>query len=63
MQQGHHAAATTDRKNGSYMIKNKIALVRGVSPGIMLSRLRRFVPPRLFERVFRKQFQLDEPSK
>ena len=34
-----------------------------VGEGIMLSRLRRFVPPRLFDRVFRRQFQLDEPSK
>ena len=34
-----------------------------VGEGIMLSRLRRFLPPRLFDRVFRKQFQLDEPSK
>ena len=33
-----------------------------VGDGIMLSRLRRFVPPRLFDRVFRKQFQLDEKS-
>ena len=34
MQQEHHAAATTDRKNGGYIIKNKVALVTGVSSGI-----------------------------
>jgi NAD(P)-dependent dehydrogenase (short-subunit alcohol dehydrogenase family) len=30
-----------------------------VGEGVMLSRLRRFVPPRMFDSVFRKQFQLD----
>jgi len=34
MQRKHHAAATTDRKNGGYIIKNKVALVTGVSSGI-----------------------------
>jgi NAD(P)-dependent dehydrogenase (short-subunit alcohol dehydrogenase family) len=34
-----------------------------VGEGIMLSRLRRYIPPRLFDRVLRKQFQLDKPSK
>src|SRR5207245_7059260 len=34
MQQEHHAAATSDRKNGGYIIKNKVALVTGVSSGI-----------------------------
>jgi len=31
-----------------------------VGEGVMLSRLRRFVPPRMFDSVFRRQFQLDE---
>jgi NAD(P)-dependent dehydrogenase (short-subunit alcohol dehydrogenase family) len=30
-----------------------------VGEGVMLNRLRRFVPPRMFDRVFRKQFRLD----
>jgi NAD(P)-dependent dehydrogenase (short-subunit alcohol dehydrogenase family) len=34
-----------------------------VGEGIMLSRLRRFVPPSLFDRVFRRRFQLDGNSK
>jgi NAD(P)-dependent dehydrogenase (short-subunit alcohol dehydrogenase family) len=34
-----------------------------VGEGIMLSRFRRFVPPRLFDRVFRRRFQLDQDSK
>jgi NAD(P)-dependent dehydrogenase (short-subunit alcohol dehydrogenase family) len=32
-----------------------------VGRGVTLSRLRRFVPPRIFDRTFRKQFRLDEP--
>ena len=32
-----------------------------VGEGVTLSRLRRFVPAGLFDRSFRKQFQLDEP--
>jgi NAD(P)-dependent dehydrogenase (short-subunit alcohol dehydrogenase family) len=34
-----------------------------VGRGVTLSRLRRFVPPRLFDRTFRKQFRLDEPAR
>jgi NAD(P)-dependent dehydrogenase (short-subunit alcohol dehydrogenase family) len=34
-----------------------------VGEGIMLSRMRRFVPPRLFDRVFRRRYQLDTNSK
>src|SRR5882762_342913 len=34
-----------------------------VGEGIMLSRLRRFVPPSLFDRAFRRRFQLDGNSK
>jgi NAD(P)-dependent dehydrogenase (short-subunit alcohol dehydrogenase family) len=34
-----------------------------VGEGVMLNRLRRFVPPRLFDSVFRKQFQLDKTKK
>ena len=32
-----------------------------VGQGVMLSRLHRFVPPRMFDSVFRKRFQLDRP--
>jgi short-subunit dehydrogenase len=34
-----------------------------VGEGVMLNRLRRFVPPRMFDSVFRKQFQLDKTFK
>jgi NAD(P)-dependent dehydrogenase (short-subunit alcohol dehydrogenase family) len=33
-----------------------------VGQGVMLSRLHRFVPPRMFDSVFRKRFQLDEAA-
>jgi short-subunit dehydrogenase len=33
-----------------------------VGEGVMLSRLHRFVPPRMFDSVFRKRFQLDETT-
>jgi NAD(P)-dependent dehydrogenase (short-subunit alcohol dehydrogenase family) len=33
-----------------------------VGEGVMLSRLHRFVPPRMFDSVFRKRFQLDEAA-
>jgi NAD(P)-dependent dehydrogenase (short-subunit alcohol dehydrogenase family) len=33
-----------------------------VGMGATLSRLRRFVPPRMFDKTFRKQFQLDEST-
>ena len=33
-----------------------------VGEGVMLSRLLRFVPPRMFDSVFRKRFQLDEAA-
>jgi hypothetical protein len=32
-----------------------------VGDGVKLSRLRRFVPAGMFDRSFRKEFQLDEP--
>jgi NAD(P)-dependent dehydrogenase (short-subunit alcohol dehydrogenase family) len=34
-----------------------------VGEGIMLSRIRRFAPPRLFDPVFRRRYQLDEDPK
>jgi short-subunit dehydrogenase len=34
-----------------------------VGEGVMLSRLRRFVPSRIFESVFRKRFQLDASTR
>jgi len=33
-----------------------------VGEGVMLSRLHRFVPPRMFDSVFRRRFQLDGPA-
>lgn len=33
-----------------------------VGEGVMLSRLHRFVPPRMFDSIFRKRFQLDEAA-
>jgi len=33
-----------------------------VGEGVMLSRLHRFVPPRMFDSVFRKRFQLDKAA-
>jgi len=33
-----------------------------VGEGVMLSWLNRFVPPRMFDSVFRKRFQLDEAA-
>jgi hypothetical protein len=33
-----------------------------VGEGVMLSRLHRFAPPRRFDSVFRKRFQLDEAA-
>jgi hypothetical protein len=34
-----------------------------VGEGAMLSRLHRFVPPRMFDSVFRRRFQLDGPAR
>jgi NAD(P)-dependent dehydrogenase (short-subunit alcohol dehydrogenase family) len=34
-----------------------------VGEGVMLAWLRRFVPVRMFDRTFRKRFQLDEPTR
>ena len=34
-----------------------------VGKGVALSRMRRFVPARMFDKSFRKQFQLDTPVK
>jgi hypothetical protein len=33
-----------------------------VGEGVMLSRLHRFVPPRMFDSIFRKRFHLDEAA-
>jgi hypothetical protein len=33
-----------------------------VGEGVTLSRLHRFVPPRMFDSVFRRRFQLDGPA-
>src|SRR5881296_2914259 len=40
-------------------LKDKITLITGVGKGIALSRMRHFIPAGMFDKSFRKKFQLD----